>query len=162
MRELDEIDIKLIREVEGNMPIQQDPFAEIADRLGYKKSRVMNRIKDLKKDGFLKRIGAILHHRDAGYKANGMFVCKVPDKRIEELGRKLTALSSVSHCYQRRTTPEFDYNLYGMIHGGSQQTVKDIASSFVKKNMIKKYEVLFSTEELKKISLKYSRLIEEK
>ena len=151
----DEIDKLLIREIQGDIPLKQDPYGEIAKKIGCSKNEVLRRLELYSTMGIMKRIGAILNHRNSGFTENGMFTAVIPSEKMESAGKKLTLLSNVSHCYERKCYPEWPYNLYAMIHGKNKEEVEDIVNNFVNEMDIKDYQILFSTKEFKKTSMKY-------
>ena len=83
-----------------------------------------------------------------------MCVWKADAKNLDVTGKKIAEYREVSHCYERETTPEFNYNLYAMVHGNSYddaiKTFKKISDSFTLNNGLP----LLSTKEIKKTSLK--------
>src|SRR6056297_2080071 len=99
---VDETDKKIIKAFEGDIPLTLNPYQKIADDLNIKKEELLQRLQSLKDRGILKRISAVLHHRDSGYQANGMFVCQFEEKEIEKVAKEISKLKSVSHCYQRK------------------------------------------------------------
>ena len=149
-------DREIVRELEGDMPLVPDPYGCIAERVGCSRDEVLQSLRNLKERGMLRRVGAVLHHRQTGYKANGMLVCRVEAKRIEQAGTALAGMDQVSHCYRRRAYPEWPYNLYGMIHGRTRPAVEKTARQFAASLGIDDYKILFSTEELKKTSMRFS------
>lgn len=151
----DEIDQKLIQIIQSDIPLTLDPYGDIAIEIGCSKNEVIQRLQSYSQSGVLKRIGAVLHHRDAGFRFNGMLACVVSEEKIEATGHALAAIPQVSHCYERKTDPEWPYNLYGMVHGHTQEDVEQIASNFVSKMQIQQYQLLFSIEELKKSSMEF-------
>ncbi len=153
--EIDELDRALIKEIEGNIPLCLNPYRQIAGKTGITRDQVLFRLQEMKKMGILRRVGGILYHRDSGYTANGMFVCRVSGERADTVGEKLAGLPEVSHCYQRKTYPEWPYNLYAMIHGKANGEVRRTAADFAQKLVIKEHDLLFSTEELKKTSMQF-------
>lgn len=155
MELLDNIDIAIIKEIQDNIPLTVDPFGDIAEKVRCSKSEVLSRLERMVDSGIVRRIGSVLYHGNAGFKANGMFVCVVPDEQVEEAGRKLASIPGVSHCYQRRTYDNWPYNLYGMIHGRTKSEVEAIVKDFVEDMFISQYKILFSIHELKKVSMKY-------
>jgi len=151
----DELDQKLIQIIQSDIPLTPDPYGDIAMEIGCSKTEVIKRLQSYSQSGILKRISAVLHHRDAGYQFNGMLVCIISEDKIENVGRTLAAIPQISHCYERKTDPQWPYNLYGMVHGHTQEEVEQVVSNFVRKMQIQQYLILFSTEELKKTSMKY-------
>lgn len=149
---MDDMDLLLVRELQGELPLTPDPYGDLAAKLGRPVDEVLLRLRAMGDEGTLKRIGAVLKHRNAGFTANGLFVCLVPEERIDEAGRSLAARGEVSHCYRRTPYPDWPYNLYAMIHGTSEEEVLRIAEAFVREEGASEHEILFSTEELKKTS----------
>ncbi|MGZ7441334.1 siroheme decarboxylase subunit beta [Paenibacillus sp. TH7-28] len=150
--ETDELDLRIIRELQGDMPLLPDPFAEVADRAGCGRDEVLIRLERLQATGVLKRVAAVLRHRVAGFSANGLFVAVLPQETIREAGQRLAGFKEVSHCYQRRSYPDWPYNLYAMIHASEEAEVQRVVREFVKEAAVEAYDILFSTEELKKTS----------
>ena len=103
----------------------------------------------------ISRFGVIVNHRNIWFISNAMVVWIVPKDLIEVACKMMISLSQVSHCYQRPTFPKWPYNVFTMIHGQSNQecerTVKEIATLI----NIEDYNLLYSTKELKKESMKY-------
>lgn len=155
MKKPERRDIKLIQEIQEDIPLTLNPYRKIAENLGWKEEEVIKRLNKLKKEGILKRIGGILKHRRAGYNGNGMFVCQVEENKIDTVGNKLTGFSEISHCYQRKSYSGWPYNIYAMVHGRSRKKVEKKVAQIIQEIDIIKYDILFSTEELKKTSMKY-------
>jgi DNA-binding Lrp family transcriptional regulator len=112
-----EKDKQLIRCLQGNLPSSLRPFAELAARLQWNEAEVLSRIQRFLDNGALRRLGAVLYHRTAGFTSNAMGVWIVPEARIDEVGATMAKFEQVSHCYQRRGFPGWPYNLFTMVHG---------------------------------------------
>ncbi|AWB43873.1 Lrp/AsnC family transcriptional regulator [Paenibacillus sp. CAA11] len=151
---LDTLDLSILQRVQGDLPLSTDPMGELANELGCTPEDLLDRLKRLTDQGIIKRIGAVLHHRKSGYTANGLFVARVKADHIQAMGERLSQLKSVSHCYERYPAPDWPYNLYAMIHGKSKAEVMTTVTQFTHSAAIQDYEVLFSTEELKKTSFR--------
>ena len=153
---MNEVDRAIMKAVEGDIPLHTDPFGSIAESVGCSRDHVLNRLKDWKQKGFLRRIGAVLHHRESGYGANAMIVCEVARNRIKRVSEKIASFENVSHCYQRRTHPGWPYNVYAMVHGRTGEDVEAFAAEIAGDKGVKRYRILYSTEEIKKTSMRYS------
>lgn len=153
MKAFDLIDKALIRKIQKDIPLTVDPYESIAKEIGCSKDEVLERLQKMSESGLLRRIGAILKHRDSGYPVNGMIVCQVPEEKIEEAAARLSSFPQVSHCYQRKAYPDWPYNLYAMTHGKLEEEVENVVESFILEMDIKVYDILYSTEELKKTSM---------
>ena len=119
-------------------------------------SRPFSSVRDaLAERGFLRRFAAILNHRQAGFRANGMAVWQVPAERIPEVGCFVAGYRNVSHCYERPTYPDWPYSVFSMIHHQKVARVEDTALAISREVGITDYQVLYSTAEYKKIRLSY-------
>jgi len=146
---------QLVRLLQDNLPDLPKPFDAVADRLGWSVGRVLEQIEDWLAAGVIRRLGAVVRHQRLGFRANGMAVLDVPEDREDEVGAILAARSEISHCYCRPRLPDFPYGLFAMVHGHDEQGVCDLVASIAGELKIENYDVLFSTTEYKKVSMKY-------
>jgi DNA-binding Lrp family transcriptional regulator len=133
----------------------KDPYREIAERVGLSERELINIIKSLKERGYIRRFGATLRHREAGFKGNGMVVWNVSDEEIERVGNIMKSFKEVTHSYERPRFGDFKYNLFTMIHGKNKEDIKKIARKISEVTNIDDYRILFSEEEYKKSSMRY-------
>lgn len=152
---VDELDKKIIKALETDLPLTLNPYQKIAEDLNIDQSEFLIRLQKLKSRKILKRISAILHHRDSGYQANGMFVCHFSQQKIDEAGQRISKLKEVSHCYQRKTDRDWPYNFYAMMHAKNRKELEKMIERLTTEYQIENHQVLYSTEELKKTSMKY-------
>lgn len=152
---MDELDKRLVRELQGSLPQGENPYLELARRLGISEDEVVEQLKALKESGRLKRIAAVLRHQRSGYAANAMAVFLVPEAAMDMLGGKLAESPLVSHCYERVGNECWPYNLYAMIHGKTDEEIFSFIRSFAEENRIDRFEILPSVRELKKTSMVY-------
>ena len=144
----------ILKEIQGDLPLSERPYAEIGSRLGLSENEVLALVASLKERGIIRRIGAILRHRKAGVRANAMGVWNVPETEIKRVGRLMAEGPDVTHCYHRDPVAHWPYNLYTMIHGETERDCETIAQRLSEKTGIRSYRLLFSSREFKKESLK--------
>ncbi len=149
-RFLSEEEKEIVRITQRDVPLIPRPFEALARELGVSEEFLIEKLVSFKEEGVIRRFAAILHHRKAGFRANGMTVWKVPPQRVEEVGRFLASFRSVSHCYERTTNHLWGYNLFTMIHGRSREEVVSFVERVGKEIQIEDYRILFSTREFKK------------
>ena len=154
---IDGIDREIIRATQSGLPLSAQPYHVIAAQLGLDADEVTARMRRMLAAGIIRRIGAVPNHYRLGYRANGMSVWDVPDERVSELGRRVGALSFVSHCYRRpRRLPQWPYNLFAMVHGRTRDEVEaqvtEIAALLG--DATRRHNVLYSTRILKKTGLR--------
>ena len=86
------------------------------------------------KTSLARRMAAVLHHREVGFRANAMGVWVVPADRAEDVGRVMGSFKGVSHCYLRPTYPDWPYSIFTMVHGadakGCQEVIDAMAQAF--------------------------------
>lgn len=152
---LTERDKDFIRELQKDLEIKPEPFRKSAEKLYITTRELFDKANEFEKEGIMRRYAAILRHRDAGFTANGMIVWNVPNDRIDDIGYKLAAFSQVSHCYRRPTYPDWEFNLFSMIHARSIESAKKIAKEMANIIKIDTYKILFSSREFKKERVKY-------
>ncbi len=148
-------DRAFIRELQKDIEIVSQPFADVAERLGVSQEEVVAWLQQAKAAGWLRRFAAILRQRQAGYVANGMVAWRVPQDSIERVATVAASLPQVSHCYQRLTYPDWPYNLFTMIHAKSKENCQAVAREISQETGVSDYVILFSTKEYKKARLKY-------
>lgn len=148
-------EIAVIQELQEDIPLIPRPFQAMAERLGTSEDGLFAEAHAMQDSARLRRFAAILHHREAGYKANAMSVWKAPDDRVLECGTRMASFRSVSHCYQRPVYPDWPYNLFGMIHGQSAQACQETVDAIKTETGIEEYALLYSSKEYKKIRIRY-------
>lgn len=139
----------------GDLPVLDRPFAPMAQQLGISQRRLLAIIRKLKEEGYIRRFGATLRHRNSGFSANAMVVWLIPREKIDQVGEAMASFKEVTHCYLRQPQGDWKYNLFTMIHGASQEECRAIAQKISQSTGMKDYQLLFSTQELKKITMRY-------
>lgn len=152
---MDSLSKKIVNALQGDIPLTREPYREMARNLGLSQQELLERLTKMKKNGQLKRVGAVLYHRRAGFVANAMVAWRVPEDRAEEVGQIMASFPEASHVYQRPAFPQWPYNLYTMIHGTSREECEHVVEKISLETGITEYEVLYSTREFKKTSMKY-------
>lgn len=127
--ELTAMERQYILATQKGLPIVERPYDAIAETLNISVEEVLNLTKDLQQRGIIRRIAAVPNHYKIGYKFNGMTVWDVKDDKIQEFGQRVGDLPFVSHCYERpRHLPQWNYNLFAMVHGKNQQEIQQFRS----------------------------------
>ena len=152
---VDELDKKIIALIQGDLPLDPRPFARLSEKTGIPEEAFLERIRDMKEKGIIRRFGATLYHQEAGFSSNAMVAWFVPNESIEEVGEAMARFREVTHCYQRRPQKDWHYNLYTMIHGDDKEQCRAIAERMSEQTGIERYALLFSEREFKKTSMSY-------
>ncbi|HEU0024380.1 MAG TPA: AsnC family transcriptional regulator [Thermoleophilaceae bacterium] len=152
---LSDLDVDVIRALQGDMPAVPEPYAPAAAELGIGQDELLEHLESMRERRALRRVAAILYHRRAGFSANGMGVWRVPDDRIAELGPHMASFRGISHCYQRPTYPDWPYSVFTMAHGRSKEECDAILDSIAESTGIEDRRTLYSSTEFKKVRLLY-------
>lgn len=153
--ELTELEKRVIASIQGDMPITERPYEQIAAAMGIEEEQMLEILRGLVDRGVIRRFGATLRHQKSGFQANVMVAWKVDEARIEDVGRTMAGFKAVSHCYRRDPTDQWPYNLYTMVHGRDESDCRKSAREMSDAAGVKSYEMLFSRRELKKTSMQY-------
>ncbi len=152
----DELDRRVVRATQGDLPVIAEPFAPAAAELGMPVERLLEHLEGMTERRLLRRVAAILFHRRAGFSANGMGVWQVDPDRIEEIGIRMAAYRGISHCYQRPTYADWKYQVFTMAHGRSKEECDAILDAIATEvDGIHDRATLYSSTEFKKIRLLY-------
>ncbi len=158
--ELSRDDRRLLAALEDGLPLTGEPFAALAERLGWAEERVREDIDDLQARGVIQRFGIVVNHRKLGYDANAMVVWEAPSETASDSGRKLAALPYVTLAYRRTPRPPlWPYTLYAMIHGrdrGQVEALIEEATAAADLSGVRR-EVLFSKRCFKQRGARYRR-----
>jgi DNA-binding Lrp family transcriptional regulator len=153
----DEVDVAVIRALQGPMEVIDRPYDAAAAEVGMSTDDFLGHLAGMVDRKLLRRVAAILYHRRAGFSANGMGVWRVPEDRILEVGARMAAVRGVSHCYQRPTYEDWPYSVFTMAHGRSKEECDAILDGIAEQHELHGDDraVLYSSTEFKKIRLHY-------
>jgi len=147
---------EVVRATQGHLPLAPRPFAPAAAEIGVTEEELLDVLQRFDREGILRRYAAVLRHRRAGFRANGMGCWVVPEERILAAGEAAAAFRSVSHCYQRPTfPPRWPYSLFTMVHGRERGEVEEIVEQIRETIEPEAYTILYSVKEFKKERVRY-------
>lgn len=152
---LDELDKSIIAIMQDDFPLVPEPYRAIADKLGISEDELLIRLKEYRQSGKIRKMGAVLRHREVGYAANALCAWIVPAERVQEVGQLFAKEAVVTHCYARVTQPGWPYNFYTMLHANTREHCTVIAEKLAEQAGLQDYIMLFSTKEWKKNSMQY-------
>jgi len=104
---MDDIDRKLLNEIQANFPVTQRPYKDLGVRLNCSEDIILTRIKRLKKEGIIRRIGGNFDSQRIGFTTT-LCAAKVPDDTIEKFVRVVNKYPGVTHNYRR----DHQYNIW--------------------------------------------------
>ena len=155
IQNLTDAQIRLIRALQDDFPLCPRPFEAIGKRVGMSEDQVITAVGQLRQGSALRRIAATLNHNFAGYAINSMLVWDVPEDRLDDAAGAAARFPQVTHCYARQRDPEFDYNLYTMVHETSEAALEALISTLQTCIQPDKWLSLRTLHELKKTGMRF-------
>ncbi|MBW1613235.1 MAG: AsnC family transcriptional regulator [Deltaproteobacteria bacterium] len=104
---MDDIDRKLLHEIQSDFPITQRPYKDLGVRLRCSEDNILRRIKRLKKEGIIRRIGGNFDSQRIGF-ITTLCAAMVPDDKIEKFVTAVNKYPGVTHNYLR----DHHYNVW--------------------------------------------------
>ena len=152
---LNDKDKEIIKVLQEDFPLCEEPYKVLAEKLGISEEEFLDSVKRLVEEKKIRKMGAVLRHREAGFKANALCAWEVPAEKIDDIAKIFSSNSAVSHCYDRTTAPNWNYNLYTMIHAKSREELEKIVLELSAATGIENFQIMYSKKEWKKTGMKY-------
>lgn len=152
---LNETDIRHVIALQKDMDVIPDPFTSIANQLNTTTPELFDWCRKSMDSGRMRRMAGILHHNNAGFRANGMCAWQVPAERVEEVGSYFAKQPPITHCYLRPSYPDWPYNIFTMVHSRQMESCDAFLAEMATHTGIQNFATLYSYKEYKKIRLQY-------
>ena len=125
------LDRKIVQALQQGFPIVSKPYSELARRAGVEESVLLERLRTMKENGMLRKMGAVVQHRIAGFHGNALCCLTVPAEQMDEVAKQLMGKPFISHVYARAPQAGWPYNLYTVFHSsdrpGCVRLIEDVA-----------------------------------
>jgi siroheme decarboxylase len=149
---LDDLDKKLLQELQDNFPLVQHPWLSISELLGISENEVLFRLERLTKEGVIDRIGAVLDSAKIGLTAATLVALQVPEKEVEAVAQVINEYPNISHNYLR----ENQYNIWFTISAPTMQEVDHTLFDIIRRTGIARSDILnLPTEQRFKINVRF-------
>ena len=84
-----------------------------------------------------------------------MGVWVVRSEEVEAFGKTAASYNAVSHCYLRRSYPDWPFNMFTMVHAKTAEECEAVLAAISRKTGVTEYAALYSTKEYKKERVGY-------
>ena len=118
--ELDTVDKRLLNLLQSDFPLSWEPFAVLGSKLTIGSSEVIQRVQSLKDKGIIRYISGTFDSAKLGYQST-LVAMHIPDHRLDEAARAISAHSGVSHNYAR----DHYYNLWFTLTLATDKSLPD-------------------------------------
>jgi DNA-binding Lrp family transcriptional regulator len=120
MLSIDEIDRAILNRIQSDFPITTRPYLSIAQDLHLSEDQVIKRIKRLKKNGIIRRIGGNFVPEKLGF-VSTLCAAKVSRDKIKNFIRTVNRFPGVTHNYRR----DNKYNIWFTFIAQSMDEIKN-------------------------------------
>jgi DNA-binding Lrp family transcriptional regulator len=104
---MDSIDKKILNIIQKEFPVVAEPFKVVAERMGITEDEVLERISRLKKEGIIRRIGAVFDSKNIGF-VSTLCAARVPEDTLKDFVEVVNSYPGVTHNYRR----SHEYNVW--------------------------------------------------
>lgn len=145
----------ILSQVEQGFKLEKRPFLRIAKELNVTEEEVIATIRKCLDAGTIRRLGAAVRPTSLGHTVNALVAWAVPSNRLEEIGNAFAQRQEISHCYDRACPPDWDWNLFTMIHSTSEDHLQLLLDELKFQFNLTSYSIFRTERELKKTSMRY-------
>ena len=118
---MDQMDSRILRELQDNFPLIEEPYKIIAERLQISEEQLWLRIRRLLDDGVIRRIGASFDSNKFGFRST-LAAVRVEPESVERAAQIIGAFPEVTHSYLRKD----EFNIWFTIIAADYQAIERI------------------------------------
>lgn len=104
---MDSLNRKLLELIQNDFPVDPRPYQVLANKLETTEEEILRRLRGLKEQGIIRRLGGVFDSRKLGYKST-LCAMEVPKEKIPEVAKVINSYVGVTHNYIRK----HEYNLW--------------------------------------------------
>jgi len=97
---IDDTNRSILNRIQSDFPLTPRPYLTIAEDLDLLEDDVLNRLKRLKKEGFVRRIGGNFVPEKLGF-VSTLCAARVPEDKVDSFAAIVNRYPGVTHNYQR-------------------------------------------------------------
>ena len=123
---IDDIDKAILNRIQSDFPIVSRPYLAVADELGLTEKQVLERVRQLKETGIIRRIGGNFVPGKLGY-VSTLCAARVPKEKIEHFAEVVNRYPGVTHNYRRDNTFNIWFTFIAPSMEEIEQNLKEIS-----------------------------------
>lgn len=131
MTKLDDINKEILNTIQVDFPIAERPYKIIAQKLGLSEDALIERIREMKKDLLIRRIGGNFSPDKLGYYST-LCAAQVPEDKINLFTKTVNAYSGVTHNYKR----DHKFNIWFTFIAPSVEIIEESLKQICKKTCV--------------------------
>lgn len=129
---MDQTDKKILDIIQSGFPIAPRPYAEIGNQVGLSEDETLARVRALKDQGVIRRMGASFQSKGLGYTST-LCAAKVPEDKIDEFTACVNEYPGVTHNYLR----ENKFNIWFTFIAPSMEFIENTLAEIAEKTGIR-------------------------
>ena len=122
---MDDLDKKILTIVNHALPISERPFRTVAEQVGLTEDEVIDRLRALREQGVIRRVGAVINPRKMGWHSTLCGVA-VPGDKIDEYASVVNAFPEVTHNYVREGEPNCWFTIIAPDEARAREIIREV------------------------------------
>jgi DNA-binding Lrp family transcriptional regulator len=122
---IDDLDRQILNRLQTNFPVTVEPFRELGKVMGLNEDEILTRIKALKEQGLIRRIGAVFNLDRLGF-VSTLCAAMVPDDKVDLFVEIVNAHPGVTHHYRRNHKYNYWFTLICPSREALRETLTEI------------------------------------
>ena len=98
--EIDDLDRAILNQIQSDFPIEARPYEVLGRRLNQSPDEVLARVRRMRREGLIRRIGGNFSSRAVGY-ASTLCAARVPEDKLPIFVETVNRFPGVTHNYRR-------------------------------------------------------------
>ncbi len=128
---MDNIDKQILDIIQTEFPLTPRPYATIGQALGITETEALARVRALKENKIIRRLGANFQSAKLGFRST-LCAAKVPEEHLENFVEVVNSYTGVTHNYLRK----HNYNVWFTFIGASWEKVEATLAEITQKTGI--------------------------
>ena len=128
---MDHIDKRLLDIIQTGFPLEPRPYAALGRELGISEEEALDRVRKLKADKIIRRLGANFQSSSLGFRST-LCAAKVPEDKLDAFITDVNAQPGVTHNYLRNHA----YNVWFTLIAPSPESVRKTLDGISARNGI--------------------------
>lgn len=134
---MDEIDSRILRELQDSFPLSERPYEVVADRLQTPREELWGRIQRMLDEGVIRRMGASFDSNKLGFRST-LAAVSVKPELVDRAAETISRFPEVTHNYLRDDV----FNIWFTMIAVDEKRIEDVLDEIRISLSIEKSEVL--------------------
>jgi DNA-binding Lrp family transcriptional regulator len=125
---MDDVDRAIVNEIQSDFPITPRPYHELGKRFQLSEAEVLGRLKRLKAEGVIRRIGGNFNSKSLNFTST-LCAAKVPEEKLDRFVEVVNSYPGVTHNYLRNHKYNVWFTFIAQNEHLIEKALKEISSA---------------------------------